>query len=420
MTMRTTARDLPLPPLHPLALALAAALGALLMGNAAHGAESASGADAGEPGADDIDTAFFDPNLLKQRGFDPQLAEYLKRAPRFTPGVQQVNLAVNGVRRGKAMATFDTAGKLCFNQAFADIAGLVPPTIPPGATCTSVEAAYPMAQVELHPETGSVALIVPMDAVKPESRAQAGYARGGAGALLNYEVFGSQTEFGDLKSDHLIANTEIGLNAGNWIVRSSQTYSDSNGVSQFERRNTYAERALIRARSLLQVGDITMDNAVLAGALITGVQLRPETALAPGVDGVIQGIAQTQARIDVRQSGTLIYSAVVPPGPFQLGNLQLIDRVSAVDVTVTEADGSERRFSVPAASLDTVAAVQATGYSASVGQVRDQSNTLQSEPWVASASGTWAAGKNATVSAGAIGAEGYGSVGFGAQSRWDD
>lgn len=427
--MRTHAREFLLPRHHPLALALAAALSLLLSNASATAADTAPGADTPAPGADapapgggadDIDIASFDPNLLKQRGFDPQLAEYLKRAPRYTPGTHQVELLVNGVRRGKALATFDNTGKLCFTPALAELAGLKPPAMPPGATCTSVENAYEMAQVELHPETGGIVLVVPMDAIKPESRAQAGFARGGTGALLNYEVFGSQTEFGDLKSDHLIVNTELGLNAGNWIVRSAQTYSDSNGVSTFERRHTYAERALLRARSLLQVGDITMDNAVLAGALITGVQLRPETALAPGVKGVIEGIAQTQARVDVRQAGALIYSAVVPPGPFQLGNLQLIDRVSAVDVTVTEADGSERRFSVPAASLDTVAAVASTGYSASVGQVRDQSNTMQSQPWVASASGTWAAGKHATLSAGAIGAQGYASAGVGGQSRWDD
>ncbi|MCC8362790.1 fimbria/pilus outer membrane usher protein [Lysobacter sp. A6] len=425
MTMRSNARDFPLPPLHPLALALAAALGVLLAGMNARAADSAPGAELPAPGADaapgdEIDTATFDPNLLKQRGFDPQLAEYLKRAPRFTPGTHQVDLVVNGLRRGKTLATFDNAGKLCFNLAFAEVAGLKPPAMPPGATCTSVENAYPMAVAELQPEIGGISLVVPMDAVKPESRATPGYARGGTGGLLNYEVFGSSTQFNDLNSDHLIANTEVGLNAGNWVFRSAQSYSDSNGVSQFERRHTYAERALMRARSLLQVGDVTMDNAVLAGALVTGVQLKPETGLAPGVRGVIEGIAQTQARVDVRQSGALIYSAVVPPGPFQLGNLQLIDRVSAVDVTVTEADGSERRFSVPAASLDSVATAAPTGYTATIGRVRDQSNTMQAEPWVASASGTWAAGKTGTYSAGAMGAQGYASVGVGAQKRWDD
>ena len=80
------------------------------------------------------------------------------------------------------------------------------------------------------------------------------------------------------------------------------------------------------------------------GALVTGVQLVPENGLASGARGVIEGIAQTQARVDVRQSGVLVYSAVVPPGPFQLSNLALVDRVSTVDVTVTEADGVPRHW----------------------------------------------------------------------------
>jgi len=368
--------------------------------------------------ADDGDTAYFDPDLLKQRGFDPALAEYLKRAPRFTPGPHVVELTINGVQHGRAMATFDAAGKLCVDEAFADVAGLVPPTLP-NAGCSPIESAYAMAQAELHPETGSLSLIVPIDAVRPEEAEAPGYARGGSAALLNYELFGSRSAFGDVHTDHLIANTELGLNAANWVLRSAQTFSDSNGISRSERRHAYAERALVGPRALLQLGEITMENAVLAGALVTGVQLKPETGLVAGVRGAIDGIAQTQARVDVRQAGALIYSAIVPPGPFRLANLSLIDRVSAVEVTVTEADGSERRFSVPAASLGTSAPVAPTGYTLTIGRVRDQTGDARPPSWVASASRTWATSKVATLSIGGMAAEDYLSAGFGANAHWE-
>jgi outer membrane usher protein FimD/PapC len=368
---------------------------------------------------DDGDTAYFDPELLKQRGFDPALAEYLKRAPRFTPGQHWVELTVNGVQRGRAMATFDATGKLCVDDAFADVAGLVPPTLSPGVACAPIANAYAMAQAELHPESGSLALVVPIDAVRAEEAEAPGHARGGSAALLNYELFGSRSEFGDVQSDHLIANTELGLNAANWVLRSAQTFSDSNGVSRSERRHAYAERALVGPRALLQIGEITMENAVLAGALVTGVQLKPETGLVAGVRGAIDGIAQTQARVDVRQAGALIYSAIVPPGPFRLANLSLIDRVSAVEVTVTEADGSERRFSVPAASLGTSAPVAPTGYTLTIGRVRDQGGDARPPSWVASASRTWATSKVATLSIGGMAAEDYASAGLGANAHWE-
>ena len=53
------------------------------------------------------DSVTFDPNVLRARGLDLQLAEYFQDAPRFQQGTHSLLLSVNGVPKGRVLATFD-------------------------------------------------------------------------------------------------------------------------------------------------------------------------------------------------------------------------------------------------------------------------------------------------------------------------
>ncbi|MGV2292038.1 fimbria/pilus outer membrane usher protein [Trinickia sp. YCB016] len=63
------------------------------------------------------------------------------------------------------------------------------------------------------------------------------------------------------------------------------------------------------------------------------------------------GAAQGPERVEIRQSGRLIRSTVVPEGPFTLRDLELGDRTSAVEVTTVDCDGNRHTDVVAAASL---------------------------------------------------------------------
>jgi len=90
---------------------------------------------------------------------------------------------------------------------------------------------------------------------------------------------------------------------------------------------------------------------------------------------MVEGIAQSQARVEVRQSGALIYSTAVPGGPFALTDLPLLSGVSDLEVSVTEANGAQRRFTVPAASLHNGLLGSQRGYSLAVGKLRSLGNS---------------------------------------------
>src|SRR5260363_177649 len=58
-----------------------------------------------------------------------------------------------------------------------------------------------------------------------------------------------------------------------------------------------------------------------------GHAIVPEYALdAQNTGAVVEGVASSPARVEVRQSGALIYSTLVPAGPFSLSALPLMNQ----------------------------------------------------------------------------------------------
>ncbi len=150
---------------------------------------------------------------------------------------------------------------------------------------------------------------------------------------------------------------------------------------------------------------------MLAGTQITGVQVMTEQALrVEGQNAAIEGIAHSQAQIEVRQNGSLIHSTVVPAGPFSLNDVRRLNHRSDVEVTVKEADGSERSFTVPAAMLGI--GLPAPGFSLAAGQVRSTSDTQDDNPWVISGGWSGALDPQLQFSAGMTTAADYRATGF--------
>ena len=90
-----------------------------------------------------------------------------------------------------------------------------------------------------------------------------------------------------------------------------------------------------------------------------------------GYAPTIRGVAQTNARVTVRQNGYIIYSTYVPPGPFALDDLYPTSAGGDLDVTVTEADGRETHFVQAYAAVPTLLRDGAWRYSATAGQYRN-------------------------------------------------
>ena len=358
--------------------------------------------------AEDSSPSGFDAQTLQQRGIDPQLASLLLSAPRYAAGQHTVNLRVNGQRRGRLAVNFDQQGNLCFDHALLDAANLLPPGEVQG--CDDFLARYPQTLVEPDPATLTVSLVVPTDALRPVQQDISGYETGGFAGLLNYDLSGFYNRFGDDASRFGSANTEVGFNAGDWIVRSRQVQTWQDGLSRSTHLEAYAQRTFASHQAVLQAGQINLYNPVLSGAQITGVQVLTEHALQEqGQGALIQGIANSPAQVEVRQNGALIHSTVVPAGPFTLTDVRRLNTRSDVEVTVKESVGGERRFTVPAAMLGL--GLPAPGYSVAAGRVRNVGDAKGEDPWVVSGGWTGALHPQLTLGTGVLAASQYRSVG---------
>jgi outer membrane usher protein FimD/PapC len=354
----------------------------------------------------------FDKKTLQQRGIDPALATLLLQAPRFTTGRHPVTLTVNGQRRGRVDVMFNREGEVCFDRALLDVANLnEPPPLPAtDGRCFDVLGTWPQTLIEPDPASLGLSLIVPTDAIRQATRDFSGYQTGGFAGLLNYDLNSLYSLNGNQSSRYLSANTEVGFNAGDWIVRSRQVQTWQDDVSRTSHLAAYAQRTFARQEAVLQAGQINLYNPVLAGAQITGVQVMTEQALqVEGRNTVIEGIAHSQAQVEIRQNGALIHSTVVPAGPFSLSDVRRLNNRSDVEVTVKEEDGSERRFTVPAAMLGI--GLPAPGYSLAAGQVRSTGDAQEGKPWVISGGWSGALDPRWLFSAGLTGAADYRAAG---------
>lgn len=342
---------------------------------------------------------------LRNRGLDPAAAERLRDGPRFAPGLQRVTLRVNGHDHGPFEASFKGDGKLCFNQALVKAARLVPPTVNVTREhCHDAAMLWPQSEIELHPQRGEVTLLVAREHLLAVTLPdQQRYARAGTAGLLNYDFMTFTNQTATHTSDVRQLNTELGLNSHGWILRSRQALSEQGGERRFIRQAAYAQTSLERSRTLLQLGELNIVNPVLAGAPILGLQLLPEHALDAAADNlaVVRGVAQSQARVEVRQLGQLLHTSLVAAGPFRLGEIQPLSRSADLEVLVSESDGSQQRFNVPAAALAQVA-LRVPASSLALGRVRQPEGLPGKTPTVLAASTGSVLGERHKVTAAAL------------------
>lgn len=176
-----------------------------------------------------------------------------------------------------------------------------------------------------------------------------------------------------------------GVNVNGWQFRHDSSFSWQSGEGRhWQNVATYAQRGLADIRSLLTIGDAYTSGELFDSIGFRGVRLASDDRMLPdslrGYAPVVRGIASTNARVEVRQNGQLIYSTSVAPGAFTIDDLYPTGYGGDLQVTVTEADGQQQRFSVPYASVAQMLRPGLSRYSVTAGKLRNQS--LQYEPYL--------------------------------------
>ncbi|WP_145507340.1 fimbria/pilus outer membrane usher protein [Yersinia alsatica] len=323
------------------------------------------------------DAVAFDIKTLEGLGFSAELANFFSTQDKFLPGEHDVTIIINANKTYRVEATFDSEGQLCADRKLLMALKLRHKNS--GDNCENIESLWPGVAVKLFPGQFRVELTLPQEAFDPEMDSS-DYQRGGHALLLNYNLFGQRIENNSDNLNLFQGQFEPGINFNNWVLRNRGSYTYNQGLSHYDNQETYALRAVESLKSVVQLGEFGLVGDTYSGLPVAGAQLYSDNAQLNNSQLVvpIEGIANTNATIEIRQRGRVIYRTVVAPGPFSLSNISNFSSGVVTDVDVIEEDGSRQHFTVSNA-LDPNFEQQATTYQLAVGRYRDNLHDSESQ-----------------------------------------
>ncbi|RMP15229.1 Outer membrane usher protein fimD [Pseudomonas syringae pv. persicae] len=355
---------------------------------------------AAPPGGTRADgTVKFNTAFIQGSDQPPDLQEFL-RTNSVLPGTYRVDIYVNRKLSGRRDITFSknrVSGLIepCLSLEMLQSFGLDLSRLPSdeGAAqgCFDLPARVEFARVDYQPGALRLAISVPQAVM---SRGARGYVspelwdQGETAGFINYNANGSRRRNKGLETDQYYLGMRNGLNLGAWRLRNeSSLVGGSDRPWRYRSNRTFAQRDITFLKSQFTVGETFSDSQVFDSVRFKGAALASddgmlsdsERAYAP----VIRGIAETNATVEVRQNGFLLYSGSVSPGPFEIADIYPSGSNGDLSVSVIEADGRIRTFTEAYASLPIMIPSGSLRYSLAVGQV-DSNDDVQASPDFAS------------------------------------
>ncbi len=315
----------------------------------------------------------------------PDLKEFL-RANSVLPGTYRVDIYVNRALSGRRDVVFSKnlrsgAIEPCLTLEMLQGLGLDPARLPaPGdveLACFDLPASVEFARVDYNPNALRLNISVPQALM---ARGARGYVspqlwdEGETAGFVNYTANAARRRSRDRETDQYYLGMRNGLNLGAWRLRneSSLVYG-SDRSWRFRGNRTFAQRDLTTLKSQLTIGQTFTDSQVFDSVRFQGASIVSDDGMLPDSERtyapVIRGIAQTNATVEVRQNGFMLYSGSVSPGPFEITDIYPSGSNGDLAVTVIEADGRRHSFIQAYASLPIMVPAGALRYSVAAGQV---------------------------------------------------
>ncbi|WP_157774672.1 fimbria/pilus outer membrane usher protein [Aeromonas sp. CA23] len=329
--------------------------------------------------------------------------EKINNGAEVEPGKYLVDLYVNGTYYRQLSVSFDLdkskrvvpcmPPKLLMDMG-VDKALFSSADSGPGDSCKPVDQYVKGATAKTDFSELRVDLLIPqasMVRVARDSVAEDDLNEGETVGFINYD---SNYYHSKLKnSDSTYSSTYVGLNSGvnlgMWRIRqqSSFTNTDSStsaSQSDWKSIRTYAQRPLVNIGSELTIGDAYTSGNQFGSIGIRGVQLNTDERMRPasqrGYAPTIRGIANTTAKVVVKQNGKEVYQTTVAPGAFIIDDLYPTSYEGDLLVEVQEADGARSSFTVPFSAVPESMRPGLSKARFSAGEVRSVTN---SDAWLA-------------------------------------
>nr|WP_231402989.1 fimbria/pilus outer membrane usher protein [Caenimonas aquaedulcis] len=192
--------------------------------------------------------------------------------------------------------------------------------------------------------------------------------------LLSYRYSDFDVSSASSSTTQRFLGLRAGFNLGDYRLRHDGSYTSGFDGRKYQAIATHVQRAVPEWLSTLTLGDGHTDGQLFDSFGFRGVQLASDDQMLPdslrGYAPVVRGEARTNARVSIRQNGVVLYETVVPPGPFAIGDMYAVGAGSDLQVTITEADGTQRVTAVPYASMPQLLRENAHRYAITLGTPR--------------------------------------------------
>jgi outer membrane usher protein FimD/PapC len=241
------------------------------------------------------------------------------------------------------------------------------------------------------------------------------------GLMLDYNINAQVNEGSGYSNSNISSYGTLGFNYGAWRLRGdyqANAYWGDNERTTSDLNRIYAYRPLPNMAAKLTVGEQQLNSQLIDGFRYTGVHLaNDERMLPPSLQGYapeVSGIAKTNAKVTISQSGRIIYETNVPAGPFRIQGLGSSVR-GRLDVRVEEQDGSISSFQVDTATVPYLTRPGYVRYNLAVGAPSELGDSVHDVHGPAFMTGdfSWGVANSWSLYGGSLIAGEYNSVGLG-------
>ncbi|WP_458729609.1 fimbria/pilus outer membrane usher protein [Pseudomonas brenneri] len=212
---------------------------------------------------------------------------------------------------------------------------------------------------------------------------------GVSAAFINYQLSSNRnhTDYNTTLSNNL--GLRNGINLGAWRLRNESNFSSSTGrPSTFKSNRSYLQHDVTALKGQFSAGDIFSDADLFDSVRYRGLKLASDEGMRAdserGYAPIIRGVAQTSATVEIRQNNYILYTANVPPGPFEISDIYPSGSNGDLEVTVIEADGRRRVTMQAFSSLPIMVRQGQVKYSVSAGKYNSNNDDQATPQFVSS------------------------------------
>jgi|GEM_PF-3306171 len=198
---------------------------------------------------------------------------------------------------------------------------------------------------------------------------------------LNYNSYISDT------SNSSDVNGYLGVQAlatfGMWRLKGGGNLYKNGSAFNSNLSDFFVYRDIDSITSRANFGEIRTSNiSAINGSLpLTGLRIAKATSMFKShwnnYVPVLKDTALSSAKVTVLQNGLVLYSRVVPPGEFEIDDLDVSSTGADLELVIEESNGQIRRRTIPFTKLPSLLREGSFNYSISAGQYRNSNSSIQ-------------------------------------------